>query len=268
MKISVVMQSYLGEYPGSRKHPEFKFTRAVQSFLSQQHLDRELVIVADGCDRTKILYEQLYSHHPGIKFVYVSKKNEKKTYEIEEKDGKTIKYYRGTPRRIGCSMVSGDIVTYMDSDDIMLPNRLSDLAASWKDKPDSVYWASNPLRYIHKNAIAVEDLTKKYFEGTVSIDRDSELNLRLFGYDIAEPFYINLMVPETHFSTATYALSHRSTIQAKWEDTIIIMENKNYISGDSEDTLFAKNLKMFHGGGFRQPSAAYVVCHYNKLWDV
>lgn len=268
MKISVVMQSYLGEYPGSRKHPEFKFTRAVQSFLSQQHLDRELIIVADGCDKTKMLYEQLYSHHPQIKFVYVAKKNEKKTYETDEKDGRTIKYYRGTPRRIGCSMVTGDIVTYMDSDDIMLPNRLSELAEAWKDKPDNVYWASNPLRYVHKAAVMVEDLTKKHFEGTVSIDRDSELNLRLFGYDIADPFYINLLVLDGFRSTATYALSHRSDIKAKWEDTILIMENKNYVSGGSEDTMFAKNLKAFHGVGFLQSSAAYVVCHYNNLWDV
>lgn len=268
MKISVVMQSYLGEYPGSRKHPEFKFTRAVQSFLSQQHLDRELIIVADGCDKTKFLYEQLYSHHPQIKFVYVAKKNEKKTYETEEKDGKTIKYYRGTPRRIGCSMVTGDIVTYMDSDDIMLPNRLSELEEAWKDKPDDVYWASNPLRYVHKAAVMIEDLTKKHFEGTVSIDRESELNLRLFGYDIADPFYINLTFPETLVSTATYALCHRRNVKAQWEDAVLVMEGKKYISGGSEDLNFAKSLQTLHGVGFRQSSAAYVVCHYNKLWDV
>lgn len=268
MKISVVMQSYLGDYPGSRSNPEFKFVRAVHSFLSQRHPDKELVIVSDGCDITKRLYEQLYVNDHRIQFVYISKKQTKKMYEEEEKEGKTIRYYRGTPRRLGCSLASGEIITYMDSDDIMLPNRLSDLAEAWKDKPDDVKWASNPLRYVHKNAVTIEELTKKHFEGTVNIDKENPIDFRTIGYDIVEPFYINLMLPETHFSTATYAISHRNDIKATWQDCISIWKEKQIISGNSEDMLFVQKLKMLHGLGFRQPSAAYAVCHYSKLWDV
>jgi glycosyltransferase involved in cell wall biosynthesis len=268
MKISVIMQSYLGDYPGSRSNPEYKFTRAVHSFLSQYYVDKELIIVSDGCDKTKALYESLYSHHPRIKFAYVAKKNEKKTYEVEEKDGKTINYYRGTARRIGYSIATGDIITYMDSDDIMLPNRLSDLYEAWKDKDDNVKWASNPLRYLHKNSIVVEDATGKSFEGTINIDRNGPLYLNMLGYDISDPFYVNLMVNAGSHSTATYSISHRKNVKAEWQDSVMIKEGKKYISGNSEDTLFAMNLSKLDGPGFRQPSAAYVICHYRKLWDV
>ena len=41
MMISVIMQSYLGDYPDSRKNPEEKFIRAVNSFLKQTNKNTE-----------------------------------------------------------------------------------------------------------------------------------------------------------------------------------------------------------------------------------
>ena len=55
-KVSVVMASYLGEYPGRTSNPEPKFIRAVKSFLSQTYENKELIICADGCDRTVEIY--------------------------------------------------------------------------------------------------------------------------------------------------------------------------------------------------------------------
>ena len=72
-KISVIMQSYLGDYPGSRKNPEEKFKRAVTSFLNQTSKNNELVIVADGCKITERLWRENYSEESRIKFIYVEK---------------------------------------------------------------------------------------------------------------------------------------------------------------------------------------------------
>ena len=66
MKISVVMQSYLGDYPGSRKDSKNKFVRAVSSFLRQTHEDKELVIVSDGCEDTKKLYKLFKKYYEEV----------------------------------------------------------------------------------------------------------------------------------------------------------------------------------------------------------
>ena len=104
------MQSYLGQYPGSRSDSSTKFIRAVQSFLDQTHKDSELIIVSDGCEKTHQLYYELYKSEPRIKYVYVDK-DTPNMYEGE------VKYYRGLPRQIARSLVTGEITTYMDSDD-------------------------------------------------------------------------------------------------------------------------------------------------------
>ena len=52
------MQSYLGDYPGSRTEPERKFVRAVNSFLNQTNKNSELIIVSDNCKITEKLYKE------------------------------------------------------------------------------------------------------------------------------------------------------------------------------------------------------------------
>ena len=49
MKISIIMQSYLGDYPNARANPEEGFIRAVYSVINQTVSNWELIIVADGC---------------------------------------------------------------------------------------------------------------------------------------------------------------------------------------------------------------------------
>jgi glycosyltransferase involved in cell wall biosynthesis len=52
MKISVIMPCFLGEYEGCASNREQKLIRAIHSFNTQTHEDRELVIVSDGCEDT------------------------------------------------------------------------------------------------------------------------------------------------------------------------------------------------------------------------
>lgn len=265
MKISVVMQSYLGEYPHSRKHPEFKFVRAVNSFLSQKHPDKELIIVSDGCDKTKHLYEQLYSHHPQIKLCYVAKKDSRRMYDVEKSGNTNIKYYRGTPRRLGCAMSEGDIVAYMDSDDIMLPTRLSELNDVWMKASLEIKWASNVVRYFHKNALMVPNLEQSITDTT------KVLSLKDYGYDIEDDFYLNIAVPEGQVFGAPYGLSHRKDVKAIWKDSVMIMneDNSKILSGCTEDSLYMSELIKLDGACFRQEHPSYVVCHFRLgLWDV
>lgn len=265
MKISVVMQSYLSDYPGSRSRPKEKFIRAVNSFLSQTHEDKELVIIADGCELTKQIYDLLYSDNPLIKFVFVAKsKNIKNMYEKDVSDGNTITYYRGTPRRIGCSLATGDLITYFDSDDIILPNRLSDIYNAWKDKPESVKWSSNPFRLFHENwfSSSNNENIKKSLENAKPIS--------LLTYGIKDKFYLDISVDKKHVSGASYAMVHRKNVLSVWRDMSLVRDsNGKIISGTSEDVQLMRDLMNIDKcSGFRQESASIVICHYRGIWDV
>lgn len=256
------MQSYLGDYPGSRKNPEIKFVRAVTSFLSQKHNDKELVIVSDGCEKTKQIYEMLYYHDSRIKFKYVEKSDKGRMYEV--KDGKN--FYRGIPRKIGCDLTDCDVIAYMDSDDIMLNNRLSDLADAWSTKSMDIKWASNPWRYIHGNAVK----NKLFAESKRPAQPTKIIRLKDYGYDVSDDnlFFLNETATPKYINLATYSLSHRKDIEVSWQDS----EDTDGKSAPlSEDVLFANNLHKLYGGVsrfFRQESAAYVVCHYRGVWDI
>lgn len=260
MKISVVMQSFLGDYPNSRCMPKEKFLRAVNSFLAQSHDDKELVIVSDGCDITKKMYELYYADKEEIKFCYLHRnvEKEKSMYNIE--DNKI--FYRGLPRQLGCEIATGDLITYFDSDDIMLSTRLKDIANFWKDLPEDVVWTSNPIRLMNVKAIESDEFKE-------SKDRIGTIEIPIVNISTGEKeqFFINCMVKPGYISTATISICHRKNVKAKWKNVEMSIDNNGKKSGLSEDNDFAGQL-LKEGKCMRQDSASIVVCHYKDLWDV
>lgn len=267
MKISVVMQSFLGDYPGSRSHPEFKFVRAVGSFLTQHHEDKELIIVSDGCDKTQRLYESLFSHIPQIKFTWAERAGctdrsyTVSTIESEQESGGMIMKFRGTARQQGLSMATGDLVTYLDSDDLMLQHRLSELDADWSDKgPDTTY-ASNPLQWVHASMLTSPKWTSR-------IVRGRHRDMTQYGLGPAGGFVLSMRVEPGRVTCSACALSHRRDIPARWEDSVMQWDRDGkLVSGSHEDVKFYDQLTRT-GKGFRQESDSYVLCHYRGLWDV
>lgn len=243
MKISVVMQTFLGNYPGSRSNPEKKFIRAVNSFLDQTYENKELIIVADGCSIAPEIFYSNWASDSRIKFVYIHK-NGANMYEKVN----NITFYRGIPKKIGCAAADGDIITYMDSDDIILPTRLEHLHNAWKDQPQDVMWSTNPLRW-----------WAYYFEPAneiVTRVEDSILDLSTYGID--KKFAL-ISLPPDYSLKSTWALAHRKNILASWRDT----QNPT-----SEDCDFYYQLDhKYKYKGFRQESPTYVVCHYREEWD-
>lgn len=245
MKISVVMQVYLGDYPGSRTFAREKFVRAIQSFLSQTHPDKELIIVADGCAFAKRIYELVYTSNPLIHFVWIDPDDRrKKMYEVH--DGK--RYFRGYPKRLGVERATGEIICYLDSDDIILPNYLFMLNAFWTDFPDTVDWASNTLRIMNLKMIQSQTKDHKGILTTQSVD--------LSAYGIQEDFFVNICVKPGSISCATYNISHRKRVTTQWRDTMSV----------NEDVEFLKQLQQDYKG-MRLTIPGYVVCHYKGAWD-
>ena len=104
MKISVIMASYL-QMPNKTNQGQ-KFVRAVKSFLNQTHEDKELIIVADGCHITLQLYHENFKQYPNIKIIPIPKQPP----------------YSGEMRNVALKEATGEIVTYLDADDVIGKN--------------------------------------------------------------------------------------------------------------------------------------------------
>jgi len=100
VKISVIMPSYLGAYEGAASNREMKFERAVTSFLQQSYQDKELIIVSDGCEITNNLVRSRFTHD-GIKLITIEKQI----------------MFSGSVRDAGLKAATGDVITYLDTDD-------------------------------------------------------------------------------------------------------------------------------------------------------
>jgi cellulose synthase/poly-beta-1,6-N-acetylglucosamine synthase-like glycosyltransferase len=248
-KFSVVMQTFLGDYPGSRTNPIQKFHRAVASFLAQTYSNAELIIVSDGCDLTRDEYMKAYKSNPKVKFVYVDKEGPNMYDQVNGK-----KFYRGVPRKMGVSLATGDYITYMDSDDVLLPNFLATILIELNKKPN-LKWLINKAWYDHINVIS-EEGQKKIVTGTVIMPYEK------VAYNIPniEGPFLKTQVAEGYVVMTPWLFTHTADCKSKWED----------VTGDvSEDVVFNRKIREeFPNMGWSYNQPQYVRCHYTDLWDV
>ena len=241
-KISIVMQSYLGEYNGSREDSIKKFNRAIESFKNQIYKNCELIIVADGCMLTFNTYMAKYLNEPNIKIAYVDKKGVGKMYDSVTEDKK---FYRGLPRQIGLEMATGEIVTYMDSDDYLLPKFTLGILSSYNMKPEAD-WFINRSWY--------DNIEADWEKETVFDSFDRSGAIRIEGLPskwAATSLKDNLIV------LSPWLLTHKRNVNIKWRDTV----------GHSEDVDFNTRLRMDYKNGFVYAIPSYVRCHYTGQWD-
>ena len=153
MKISVIMPSFLNIPNKSEQGP--KFIRAVKSFLNQSYLDKELIIVSDGCQLTIELFNNNFKNIENIKLITIDKQP----------------LYSGEMRNIAFKESNGDIITYLDADDIFGKNHLSILAEQFNmDEIDWCYY--NDYMTLNKEftILHIRDVTPRYGSiGTSSI---------------------------------------------------------------------------------------------------
>lgn len=241
-KISIVMQSYLGEYNGSREDSIKKFNRAIESFKNQIYKNCELIIVADGCMHTFNTYMAKYQNEPNIKIAFVDKKGVGKMYDNVTEDKK---FYRGLPRQIGLEMATGEVISYMDSDDFLLPTFTLGILSSYNMKPDAD-WFINRSWY--------DNIEADWEKETVFDSFDRSGAIRIEGIPskwAATKLKDNLIV------LSPWLLAHKKSVNIKWRDTV----------GHSEDVDFNTRLRMDYKNGFVYAVPAYVRCHYTGQWD-
>jgi len=222
--ISVIMISYLGEYPGSRTNPDQKFLRAVDSFINQTIglENSELVIVSDGCEVTNSLYNQHYSNQSNILLI--------------KKPKIRSGIFPGSYRQIGINHAKFDYITYLDTDDFLMEDRLEKAYNKIKESDRVI---------VLDNMYIIPDVRDSY--GNIKFGK--------FLYEITiknEPF----IKVKVDWISSTFQMIHIKKTGVYWKD-----------GPRGEDFIFADALYRKHKinpNKIGEEVGGYVVCHHPK----
>lgn len=154
MKFTIVMQSLIADYPNSASNKEYKFKRAVRSVINQTYQDFELIVIADGCDKTVQVFNDNFE---------LSEKLRLLKQEAKPKINSTWSSYC---RNTGIQEATGDYILYLDIDDFYEPDYLWNLSESITDKP--LYFVDDIT--LHKEVKQVRKCNiKRFMCGTSNV---------------------------------------------------------------------------------------------------
>ena len=172
--ISIVMPSYLGAYRTAAKNRDKKIIRAVNSCLEQTYQDFEIIVVADGCEKTVELMKQVTDGRVS-------------TYLIPKS-----KLFSGEPRNRGLDEAKGEYILYLDIDDVYVENHLQNICNGLGDY-DWVWF--DDIRYAPKTDQWYEnpcDITQISRHGTSNICHKRSLPVRWNYIGYAHDYYFIL----------------------------------------------------------------------------
>lgn len=120
-KISVIMPSYLEDYEGGATGRTQKFMRAVNSFLSQTHADKELIVIADGCEKTGSIVLRNFKKEINAGLIKLALREEHRGFV-------------GAVRQSGIEVATGSILCNLDTDDTIERSHLANINATFNPK--------------------------------------------------------------------------------------------------------------------------------------
>lgn len=235
--ITIVMPSYLGEYPGSRKDPDKKFIRAVESFRAQTLEEKELIIVSDGCEITNQIYQDNWKEDSTISLIRVEKQ----------------KGWPGKLREAARSFAKYEWIGYLDSDDMFslkYLNNILDIITKNNIKPSNILTTYKYVFPIENGQ--VNDMHEKiigYSKEVISNHLGSQINCP-FPYQNS---VYNPVIPVLRQLNSTWQIIHHNSAKAKWTNITSEAggEDKQFISDLLKECV---EIKSNHIG--------YVVCHH------
>jgi hypothetical protein len=239
LKVSVIMMSYLGDYPGSRSNPVPKFNRAIKSFLNQSYQNTELIIVSDGCELTNSEYEKNWKNNPKIKLV---------------KTDKADKMWPGKKRQIGIDQSTGDWIAYLDSDDMYHPDHIKNIVNSIDENSEALM---NRAYAELKKIIEPRQFKMKHNKMVIMDERnrwvylDSAMKSSDYEYYFLDgKIYMYSVRPNKYERHGTSRIFHKKDIPVKWEDR----------DARGEDIIFS-NAIMEQLKYKKIDQGTYIVCH-------
>jgi hypothetical protein len=124
-KVSVILASCFDSGIYLTDSPEREFQTAINSFLKQDHKEKELIIVSFGCDKTNFIYKTVYSDKPEIKLIEIHK----------------CEMNSGLIYEAGIEMATGNIICYLEPKHSLSPDHLSKISAKFSEEfVDWIYW--------------------------------------------------------------------------------------------------------------------------------
>jgi len=123
--ISIIMPSYLGAYKHAAKDRDKKIVRAIYSVCRQTYKDWELVVIADGCNKTVDIVQEIVDIYTEfqVNIIYINKQPT----------------WSGIVRNTGLDAAKGDYCCYLDIDDAFAPGHLEGLEKGSRGGKDW-YW--------------------------------------------------------------------------------------------------------------------------------
>lgn len=109
MRFTIVIPSYLGAYQHAASNRETKLIRAIDSCLAQTFTDFDIMVVADGCEKTFNLVADSYPDNDNVDCILIRKQE----------------LWSGSPRNYGINKAKGEYIIYLDADDYYGPDHLS-----------------------------------------------------------------------------------------------------------------------------------------------
>ena len=110
MKFSIIIASFLGEYRTAARNRDKKIVRAIDSIFNQSFQDFEIVVVADGCQKTVDIVSQIKDPRLSVHFV------------------PKFKVQFGGQRNVGIENAKGDYIIYLDIDDLFGRDHLKNIS--------------------------------------------------------------------------------------------------------------------------------------------
>lgn len=229
MKYSVIMISYLEDYPGCAAYREHKLVRSIQSFLNNDYPDKELIIVSDGCQKTIKIVECFFKGEDSIKVVYTEK---------------SPGLFPGPKRQLGIENATGNRIMYLDCDDYLTSDHISFIDKQWEEEYDWVWWSwKRPI--VKKEDGLWHHLKSEKTSHSFTMRPD------------IDHMWINQFIKIEDgevFATGTGSIAHSKKIDCKWDK-----------SGIGEDKHFIENGLMKNYKKFKKVNAGYLVCHFNNF---
>lgn len=108
MRFSIIIPSYLGSYQHAASNRDEKLIRAVDSCLNQTFTNFEIIVVADGCEKTFNIIEEKYIDKENVDCLLIRKQQ----------------LWSGIPRNYGINKAKGEYIVYLDADDYLGENHL------------------------------------------------------------------------------------------------------------------------------------------------